>query len=257
MAGSRSTSSSPELRSMRVGDAERDRCIETLQEQYGDGRLDLDEFRFRVALALRARTEADLATLLADLPVSGRGSRRLRRSARPRKRSARPRKRSAGPRQWRLALATAAAIAGVALSGAVALGAVQDPDADAGQPPTHLCEATGRFAAENEACPIPNSYQRALSEAVAAAQASAERAREAADGAPAGSPARAAAKEATDAAHIADLAASDAGSVVARAPGSAAAKTAVKEALRRAQAAAKDAAKAAAGAEYEADKVDH
>ncbi|MDP9397232.1 MAG: DUF1707 domain-containing protein [Actinomycetota bacterium] len=59
-------------RSVRIGDAERDRCLETLQQHYSAGRLDLPELQDRVERALRARTDADLAALLADLPAAPR-----------------------------------------------------------------------------------------------------------------------------------------------------------------------------------------
>jgi hypothetical protein len=53
---------------LRVGDAERDRAAAALGEHFGAGRLDRDEFDARLAAALTARTEADLAVLFADLP---------------------------------------------------------------------------------------------------------------------------------------------------------------------------------------------
>ena len=55
---------------MRVGDADRQRVVAELQRHYVDGRLTSDELSDRVDQALAARTEADLAPLLADLPAA-------------------------------------------------------------------------------------------------------------------------------------------------------------------------------------------
>jgi Domain of unknown function (DUF1707) len=53
---------------MRIGDAERSRVAETLGKHFADGRLDEQEFHERMDKAMAAKTEADLAGLLADLP---------------------------------------------------------------------------------------------------------------------------------------------------------------------------------------------
>lgn len=53
---------------MRIGDAERTRVTETLGKHFADGRLDEQEFHERMDKAMAAKTEADLAWLLADLP---------------------------------------------------------------------------------------------------------------------------------------------------------------------------------------------
>ena len=55
---------------MRIGDAERERAAATLNEQVGAGRLDLAEYEQRVDRVYAARTAADLAVVLADLPAS-------------------------------------------------------------------------------------------------------------------------------------------------------------------------------------------
>ena len=52
----------------RIGDAERDRAVEYLQEHMAQGRLDGTEFDERLTRALQARTEADLQPLFDDLP---------------------------------------------------------------------------------------------------------------------------------------------------------------------------------------------
>ena len=57
-----------ELFLVRVGDAERDACIELLTEHHVRGRLSVEEFERRQSAALNAVTVADLAALVADLP---------------------------------------------------------------------------------------------------------------------------------------------------------------------------------------------
>lgn len=54
---------------MRIGDAERDACVDVLAEHHVRGRLTLDELDRRQRLALTASTEDDLAVLLLDLPA--------------------------------------------------------------------------------------------------------------------------------------------------------------------------------------------
>ena len=53
---------------MRVSDAERTEVAETLSEHYADGRLDQAEFKERLDRAMAAKTRADLAGLMTDLP---------------------------------------------------------------------------------------------------------------------------------------------------------------------------------------------
>lgn len=52
----------------RIGDAERDAAVESLQEHMSLGRLTSDEFDERMSKALQARTRGDVAALFADLP---------------------------------------------------------------------------------------------------------------------------------------------------------------------------------------------
>lgn len=54
---------------VRIGDAERDACIELLAEHHARGRLTADELDRRQNAALTAVTGADLAALVADLPA--------------------------------------------------------------------------------------------------------------------------------------------------------------------------------------------
>lgn len=53
---------------MRVSNAERAEVTDALCRHLGDGRLDEAEFNDRLARATAAKTQADLAPLLADLP---------------------------------------------------------------------------------------------------------------------------------------------------------------------------------------------
>jgi len=54
---------------IRVSHADRDQVVEVLREAAGDGRLTAEELDERVAAALSARTDSDLAVLTADLPA--------------------------------------------------------------------------------------------------------------------------------------------------------------------------------------------
>lgn len=54
--------------SLRVGDAERDRAASALAEHFAAGRLAKEEYEERVAGALGAVHQHDLAPLFADLP---------------------------------------------------------------------------------------------------------------------------------------------------------------------------------------------
>src|SRR5436190_14496501 len=57
-----------EPQNIRASDAERERAVEQLREHGAAGRLDVDELADRVEQAYRARTHADLAVPLSDLP---------------------------------------------------------------------------------------------------------------------------------------------------------------------------------------------
>ncbi len=54
---------------VRIGDDEREACIERLTDSYVRGRLSTDELDRRQRDALQAVTSADLAGLVADLPA--------------------------------------------------------------------------------------------------------------------------------------------------------------------------------------------
>jgi len=62
---SRRENSRPDL---RVGTAERSEVADALSQHYAEGRLDNLEFNERTEHAMSAKTRADLATLLTDLP---------------------------------------------------------------------------------------------------------------------------------------------------------------------------------------------
>lgn len=53
---------------LRISDAERAEVADRLSKHYGDGRLDQAEFNQRLDQAMRAKTQADLSGLFADLP---------------------------------------------------------------------------------------------------------------------------------------------------------------------------------------------
>lgn len=55
---------------IRASDAERDAATQHLQQAFAEGRLDDAEFDQRMRAALIARTRADLAALLTDLPAA-------------------------------------------------------------------------------------------------------------------------------------------------------------------------------------------
>ena len=53
---------------LRIGDAERDATMEQLREHFVAGRLTLDELTERIDLALAAKTQRHIDSLMADLP---------------------------------------------------------------------------------------------------------------------------------------------------------------------------------------------
>ena len=55
--------------SIRIGDADRNAAVTALGEHMTTGRIDLDEYGTRSALANNARTVGDLRALFADLPA--------------------------------------------------------------------------------------------------------------------------------------------------------------------------------------------
>jgi hypothetical protein len=60
----------PQPHDLLASDAERDRVADALRTHAAAGRLDPDELEERLALAFAARTRADLAPLIADLPAA-------------------------------------------------------------------------------------------------------------------------------------------------------------------------------------------
>jgi TM2 domain-containing membrane protein YozV len=54
--------------SLRIGTAEREAAVRILSDHLSEGRLTLEEYEERMAVALEARTQADLKPLFTDLP---------------------------------------------------------------------------------------------------------------------------------------------------------------------------------------------
>ena len=54
---------------MRASDGDREKVVQALQEQVGEGRLTLQEFEERSTAVYEAKTVGELRKLLADLPV--------------------------------------------------------------------------------------------------------------------------------------------------------------------------------------------
>ena len=54
---------------MRISDADRAEVTDRLSKHYSDGRLDQAEFNERLDRAMKAKTQADLNGLFADLPA--------------------------------------------------------------------------------------------------------------------------------------------------------------------------------------------
>jgi Domain of unknown function (DUF1707) len=57
---------------LRASDAERERTVDALRAHAAAGRLDPEELEERLGRALAARSRAELAALVDDLPASGR-----------------------------------------------------------------------------------------------------------------------------------------------------------------------------------------
>lgn len=84
---------------LRVSDADRDRALAELSEHFQAGRLTAAELDDRTGRALSARTNNDLAVLLADLPAA--------------QAPAVPAARRGGPPAWVIVAIVAAVLAGV------------------------------------------------------------------------------------------------------------------------------------------------
>jgi Domain of unknown function (DUF1707) len=68
---------------LRVADADRERVADRLRRAAGEGRLAPEELEERLEAAFAARTAADLAPLVADLPAEERLAREPLRAERP------------------------------------------------------------------------------------------------------------------------------------------------------------------------------
>jgi class 3 adenylate cyclase len=67
MEGQMPTGSDP-LPGLRVSEAERDKAAADLAKYCGEGRLTLEEFSQRVGVVLAAKTQADIDTVMSDMP---------------------------------------------------------------------------------------------------------------------------------------------------------------------------------------------
>jgi class 3 adenylate cyclase len=67
MEGQMPTGSDP-LPGLRVSEAERDKAAAELAKYCGEGRLTLEEFSQRVGVVLAAKTQADIDTVMSDMP---------------------------------------------------------------------------------------------------------------------------------------------------------------------------------------------
>lgn len=226
-------SRSTDLR-MRVGDTERDTCLDQLSGDYAAGRLDLAELHHRQDRALRARTAGELAVLIADLP-STRATRLTRQAGHTRM------------ARRRIPVRTGTLV--LLLLGAGGFAAAAAAPHSAAAPPT--CVATGREIPADQTCPVLSPDQTALQASADAARDAAAHASEAADGARTDSPLHHLADQANAAADTADQAVIEVQQAVATSPDSPATHATVHAAAARARRAADQAQTAAATANQE------
>jgi hypothetical protein len=92
---------------MRISDADRAEVADRLSKHYSDGRLDQAEFNERLDRAMKAKTQADLNGLFADLPPTDQPDKAVK-TARPP--DQRPRNRHPVQRVLGLILITVVAI---------------------------------------------------------------------------------------------------------------------------------------------------
>ena len=92
---------------MRISDADRAEVADRLSKHYSDGRLDQAEFNERLDRAMKAKTQADLNGLFADLPPTGEPDKAVRTTRPP---DQRPRNRHPVQRVLGLILITVVAI---------------------------------------------------------------------------------------------------------------------------------------------------
>ena len=181
---------------LRVGDAERDACIDRLRDAHAAGQLDVVEFSDRVGSALAARRVGELAVLLVDLP--GQSVERVRRPARERRDHDRP---ATGAARWhsapvpvrdrpgrapvrvrraRLALLSVGAAAVLGLGGlgvAAAIGTASPPADQAGVEPAPeaaqelaMCGSSTVVPAADRICPAYRTVKKQADDADFAAE---------------------------------------------------------------------------------------
>jgi hypothetical protein len=215
-----------------VGDAERDECLSRLQQHFSEGRLTPEELDQRLSLALRARTNEQLARLTADLP-SGPATAPV-----PARRRAR--------RQFLAGVVVIAVVLGVGAGVASGRsGGVEDSYGGG------TCEATGLVVDDGD-CPDLSGQQEKLIENAEAAGQSAALARNSADSVPGNARAASWAAQAEAAAGRANRAVTDAQIIMATSPQQHPRHGALDAVAKTASKAAADAARAAIEADYAA-----
>lgn len=213
---------------LRAADADRDACIDQLQEHFVAGRLESWELDDRISQALRSRTQSDLDDLLADCQP-----------ARPGRNAATGRARAG----W---IAVAAAVTVIGGLGAAGWAGAQSP-APAQEVQvswsSNSCDTTGVDLPDDVVCPAMSVQQEQLNEDADRAITAAEQLRQLADGWE-DAEMQSLLDDANKAEEQARAAKADAQLILATAPEGKIGKNALKEPERHARDAATDASRA-------------
>lgn len=202
---------------VRVGDVDRDECVDRLQSHFVAGRLEQEEFEDRVAKALVARTAGELDVLDADCRPTPR--------------------RASGSLVTRVGVCVAGLAAIVALAGIAAA-------ADRNDVPPSTCVATGLSVPEGTFCPDVTRQQARLMQDATKAEAAADQV-SALDNSSHDARLHTLAEEAEAAVDRAQQAATDAQLIIAAAPDGKVGAHGLDAAAKKARSAAADAARAA------------
>lgn len=212
---------------VRAADADRDACIDRLQELFVAGRLESWELDDRIGQALRSRTQSDLDGLLADCQPAL--------SQRAAQRRVRP--------GWFVAAAAVVVIGGFGVVGWLpgqSVAPVQEVQVDWS---LTTCDTTGVSLPEDVECPEMSVQQEQLNGDADRAIAAAEQLRALADGSQ-DAELSSLLNDANAAEEQAQAARADAQLIVATAPDGKLGKNALKEPERQARDAATDASRA-------------